>query len=133
MCLQADPFGECCRAGTPERFPLREEDYWQIRGSGSGGLQKCLCLVVDADRHCAIRDLVHGQEGLQFVGSRRPLLAQHANAFETGAIPGLPIAEEVVEDRVQMILGRMPGLHDVLVEPNVVDCADRCVGVGVCR
>ena len=45
----------------------------------------------------------------------------------------LPVAQQVVEDRVQPLLGRVPRLEQVVVEPDVVDRLDRDVGVGVGR
>ncbi len=46
---------------------------------------------------------------------------------------GLPVLEQVVEHRVQPLLRRAPGLHQVVVEPDLVDRPDRGLGVGVGR
>ena len=44
---------------------------------------------------------------------------------------GTPVFEQVVEHRVQPLLGGMPRLHEVVVEPDVVDGTHRHLGVGV--
>ena len=46
---------------------------------------------------------------------------------------GTPVFEQVVEHRVQSLLGGMPRLHEVVVEPDLVDGTHRHLGVGVCR
>ena len=46
---------------------------------------------------------------------------------------GVPVSEQVVEHRVQPLLGGMPGLHEVVVEPDLVDGTHRHLGVGVGR
>ena len=46
---------------------------------------------------------------------------------------GTPVLEQVVEHRIQPLLGWMPGLHEVVVEADLVDGAHRHLGVGVRR
>ena len=43
----------------------------------------------------------------------------------------MPVVEQVVEHRVEALLGRIPRLHQVVVEVDVVDRLDRGIGVGV--
>ena len=45
----------------------------------------------------------------------------------------MPVAQQVVEHREQPLLGRVPRLHQVVVEADVVDGLDGDVGVGVRR
>lgn len=44
---------------------------------------------------------------------------------------GMPVTEQIVENRIELLLGRIPGLEDVVVEVQVVDGADRHLGIGV--
>ncbi len=44
---------------------------------------------------------------------------------------GLPVAQQVVQHRVEGLLGRIPGLHQIVVQPNGVDALDGRFGVGV--
>ena len=48
-----------------------------------------------------------------------------------GARPGAPVVEQVVEHRVEVLLRRVPRLHQVVVEADLVDRAHRHLGVGV--
>ena len=43
----------------------------------------------------------------------------HAAGLERRA--GLPVVEQVVDDRVELLLGRVPGLEQVVVERDLVD------------
>ncbi len=45
----------------------------------------------------------------------------------------LPVAEQIVDDGIQPILGRIPWLEQVVVQADVVDRLDGDVGVGVRR
>ena len=44
-----------------------------------------------------------------------------------------PVAQQVVEDGIQTLFGRIPRFEQVVVETDVVDRPDRDVGVGVRR
>ena len=46
---------------------------------------------------------------------------------------GLPLLEQAVDDRVELLLRRIPWLEQVVVEVDDVDGVDGGVGVGVCR
>ena len=45
----------------------------------------------------------------------------------------LPVRQQVAEDRIQALLRRIPGLHQVVIEPDVVDRPDGGLGIGVGR
>ena len=45
----------------------------------------------------------------------------------------LPVSQQVAEDRIQPFLRRIPRLHQVVIEPDVVDRPDGSLGVGVGR
>jgi hypothetical protein len=43
-----------------------------------------------------------------------------------------PVAEQIVDHRVQTVLGRIPRLEQVVVQADLVDRPDGDVGVGIC-
>ena len=80
-----------------------------------------------------VRHLVARQEVADRVAARRPSAAQQPQPLECRTVAGDPVREQVVDDRVQLLLGRVPRLQQVLVELDLVDRPDRDVGVGVGR
>ena len=50
---------------------------------------------------------------------------------DSSAAPDLPRRQQVLDDRVELLLGRVPGLEQVVVEVDLVDRLDRRLGVGV--
>ena len=49
----------------------------------------------------------------------------------SSAAPGLPGRQQVLDDREQLLLRRVPRLEQVVVERDLVDRRDRRLGVGV--
>ena len=62
-------------------------------------------------------------------GAQRP--ASRRSPSKAGRNVGRPVGQQVVEDREEALLGRVPGLEDVVVEPHLVDRLDRHLGIGV--
>ena len=60
-----------------------------------------------------------------------PSAADDADASPAGAVVGPPVREEILDDRVEQFLGRIPGLLEVIVDLRGVDRGDGGVGVGV--
>ena len=58
-------------------------------------------------------------------------MAHQADPLERRAEGRPPVREEVVEDREEALLGRIPRLLEVLVQADLVDRPDRHVGVRV--
>ncbi len=50
-----------------------------------------------------------------------------------GVARGPPVLEQVIEHRIEALFGRVPRLHQVVVEADLVDRAHRHLGVGVRR
>ena len=73
------------------------------------------------------------QEVLDRVRPRRPLVPDQPQALRLGQILGLPRVEQVVDDREQAFLGRIPRLRQVVIEVRLVDGLDRRVDVRVRR
>jgi hypothetical protein len=80
-----------------------------------------------------VRDLVAPQEVLHVVAGRDHLAPITPDAVERGGAGRSPVSEQVVEDRVERVLGRVPGLQQVVVEADLVDRLDRRIGVRVRR
>ena len=87
-------------------------------------------VVVGGEVEPAVRHVVAGEEGLDVVAALRPAMADHAEPFGVD-VRVLPVAQQLVEDGVEMLVRRIPGLEEVVVETDVVDRADRHLGVGV--
>ena len=64
--------------------------------------------------------------------ARRPASGEQPEAFERGTEIGDPVGEQVVEDRIQLLFGRIPWLQQVIVQTNSIDGAQRGIDVGVC-
>ena len=62
-----------------------------------------------------------------------PPVPDDADVVRVFGVGVAPVREQVVDDRVEPVLGRVPRLEEVVVEPDVVDRRDRDVGVGVGR
>ena len=84
------------------------------------------------DLQPAVRHVVPGEEHPRVVAAFGPPVADDPHAVEAVGVLAVPLVEQVVEHRVQPLLGRCPWLHQVVVEPDLVDRPDRHVGVGVC-
>jgi hypothetical protein len=76
-------------------------------------------------------DEVAAEEVAQGVRVRVPPRAEHRHAVVRRPVGGAPVGEQVVEVRVQVLVGRVPGLREVVVDAHLVDRPDRRVGVGV--
>ena len=88
---------------------------------------------VRLDLEPAVGHVVVGEEGLHLHGPLGPPVPDDTHlGVAVGVVVG-PVAEQLVEHGVEPVLGRVPRLHQVVVERDVVDRADRDVGVGVRR
>src|SRR5947207_143964 len=58
-------------------------------------------------------------------------MANDADALERRSILRLPVTEEIVQDRVEILLGRIPRLHGIVVDFYRVDSIDRRLSIGV--
>ncbi len=79
----------------------------------------------------AVRHLVAGQELPHARGTRRPAVPDHLGGGYRPVVAGAPGREQIVQDRVELLLRRVPGLEQVVVEVDDVDRVDRRAGVGV--
>src|SRR6185437_7064231 len=61
----------------------------------------------------------------------RELIADHLDAFERRPEIGLPVVEQIIDHGIELLFRRIPGLHQVIIQLNIVDGLDRGVGVRI--
>ena len=76
---------------------------------------------------------VAGQEVAHLEGPRRPPVPDHLGLRHRRVVGRPPVLEQLVDDRVELLLRRVPRLEQVVVDVDEVDRLDRGVGVGVRR
>ena len=103
-----------------ERGLVQARRLYQQRGFGLG-----------FDIQPLVRHLVTRQELADGVRFRRPAVPDDADPFEWWPEAGLPVAQQIVEHRVESLFGWVPRLHQVVVQADFVDGPDRRLGVGV--
>ena len=59
-------------------------------------------------------------------------MADDANAFERRGERRLPVVQQIREHWVEVFFWRVPRLHEVVVEVNLVDRANGGLGVCIC-
>ena len=78
-----------------------------------------------------IRDMVSRQEIAEFIAPRRPPRTQHSYAFKSRAIGSPPIVKQVIQLRIEMVGGRIPRLHEKIIDVGLIDRADGGVRVRI--
>ena len=78
-----------------------------------------------------VRHLVAGQELAHLGRARRPPVADDLRLGHRPVVGGVPCLELRVDDRVELLLRRIPRLEQVVVEVDDVDGVDGRAGVGV--
>ena len=96
-----------------------------------GQVAQPLALGVALDVVPAVWHVVAGQEGLDLVAALGPPVPDDADVGRVVRVGLRPVAEQVVDDGVEPLFGRIPRLEQVVVQADVVDRLDRDVGVGV--
>jgi hypothetical protein len=126
--VQTDLFRQSLAIWLEERRPVGEQHHWYVIvnfGHDGGSLG----IAFDVDE--SVGNLIAGQEVFRLVRAGRPRRAQNPNAVERGWDVGVPVIEQIIQDRVELVLRRIPRLHQVVIESDLVDRLDRRVGVGV--
>ncbi len=129
--VQPERAGHLEDPGRAERLAARHQHQRQIGRGGLGQVAQPLRLRVAFDVVPAVGDVVAGQEHLQVVAAVRPPVADHPHVGAVVRMGLLPVAEQVVEHGIEPLGRRVPRLHQVVVEADVVDRLDGHVGVGV--
>ena len=73
----------------------------------------------------AVRDLVARQEVPQLRGRRGPAVPDQLGFLDLLAVFARPGGQQLIDDRVELLLGRVPGLEQVVVQVHDVDRVDR--------
>jgi hypothetical protein len=128
-----EPLGHLPRVGVGERGAVLEEQRGQVRRRDPGSLDERPRVGAPLYVQPAVGDEVAREEVLDRVGARRPLVADEPQPLLLRQVLGLPGVEEVVDHGEQVLLGRIPGLGEVMVEVRDVDRLDRRVDVRVRR
>ena len=125
---QPDPGGEVAGGRGLQPVAALEDHEREFGAVGLGAGAVVALDVLEPVRHVVARE-----EVAEPVALGAPAVGQEAEAAVAGPVAGLPVGEEVVEGRVELVLGRVPGLEEVVVDAAVVDGGDGRVGVGVGR
>ena len=81
----------------------------------------------------AVGDMIAGEKAAHPVILERPAVTDDAQPLEGRLIAGLPVLQQIGEDGVELFLGRVPGLVEVVMDACGVDGADGGLVVGVGR
>ena len=113
-----------------QRLAVGGDEHGQLAAVGAGRGEQPLPLV-GVGGVPAVGNLVAGQEVAQVGRGRRPAVPDQLGFLDRLAVLALPGLQQLVDDRVELLLGRVPGLEQVVVEVNDVDRVDRGARVGV--
>ncbi len=127
----AEALGELEDRRALQHGAVLEQRDRQALGVDAGDGQQLAGLAVALDVEPARGDAVAHEEVAQVVGLLGEAVADQAHAAGFQGRAGLPGREQVLDDREQLLLGRVPGLEQVVVERDLVDRGDRGLGVGV--
>ena len=130
---QAERAGQLDGGGGAQRVALRRQHEGQVVGGHPGQLREALALLVELDVEPAVGHVVAGQERLHLVAAVGPPVVDDPDVGGLVGVLGVPVAEQVVDDGVEVLLRRVPRLEQVVVEPDVVDRRDGHTRVGVRR
>ena len=78
-----------------------------------------------------MRHKVTAKKIADLTGMRRPLIADDAHTVKHWMIRSLPIVEHVIDCPIKTFLGWIPRFHQVVIDVDVIDGANGCVGVRV--
>ena len=131
---QAESLSQILRTRFGYTLPVREHNQRQLELVGSEALHETVHFFVPAG--CVrvqplIGNLVSREKIANVVGLGRPAGPQHANSFEGRMEIRGPIIEQIVQNGEQLLLRRVPGFQQVVIELNVVDGFDRGIGIRV--
>ena len=117
--------------GRTHEPPAVGQDDQRQRVAVVGERQDVLRLLVALHVEPSIGHMVAREEIADLEAALGPAVIDHGDAFEGRAVAGLPVLQQVIERRIEQLLRRLPGLHQVIVELHLVDRADGDVAVGI--
>ncbi len=78
-----------------------------------------------------IRNLVSRQEVPHLVVRRGPPRTDNPQPLEWSFVGVVPVVEQIVEYGIKLLLGRVPGLRQIIVNARRIDGPDCGLGIGV--
>ena len=124
--MEVEGGGELSRRRCAEGVAVGEEHQRQLgRGRRVRGLPQRLRLLVLIDIEPHVGNVVASEKRLDLVAAVGPSVADDPNAPFGIGMSAAPRGQEILEDRVQAVLGRVPRLQQVVMEAQVVDRLDR--------
>ena len=90
-----------------------------------------MCILTRLDVQPLKRDVIAGQQVLDFVRACRPAMPDETDAFEGRLVVGHPILNQFVQHRVELLLRRAPRLEQVIVQANRIDGANGGIDIGI--
>ena len=131
LCRDSKSLGELEGGRTLEDRPVLEQcDRKPCRFHARDG-QQLTRLGVALDVQPASRYAIASQEIAHVVSLLGEPVSDHAYAARLERSPGLPGREQILEDREQLFLGRVPRLEQVVVQRDLVDRLNRRLRVGI--
>ena len=114
-----------------ERDAVLRQNDGEIAIDDAGGGQQGGGLRIAIDIQPSIRNQIAGQEVLDRVRLRRPLMTDQPQPRSFRRTLRLPRLEQIADDREQPLLRWMPRLREVVVRARLVDRADGRLDVRV--
>jgi hypothetical protein len=133
---QTEPIGELALCGVNQGRAVREDHdrklakRFAVGCDGSGGLRIALRVF---DVQPLIGNVIPREELAGFKATPGPARTDDPDAVKRCAIGGRPLIEQIVQDRIEIAICGIPGLQQVMVELDDIDCSDGGFRVGVCR
>jgi hypothetical protein len=128
-----EPLRELEDGRAPEHRAVLQQRDRQLTGGYAGDRQQLARLAVALDVQPAGGNAVAREEVAQVMGVLGEAMPDDPHAAGLECRPRLPRRQQVLDDGKELLLGRVPGLEQVVVERHVVDGRDRGLGIGVGR
>ena len=132
---QADFLRDLRRGAFEELRPIGKEDDWKTCRFRSESFQKKFGLRIARGNlrvDPLVGDVIAREEVAQFIRPGRPSRAEYANSRIGWMVGSLPVAEQIVQLRIEVLGGRVPRLHEKIVDAGLIDGANRGGRVRVC-
>ena len=99
-----------------QRLAVGHEHEREVVEPGLRELGEPAGLVVPVELEPLVRHVVAGEEGLDLVAALGPPVPDHPHLAGVRRVCRAPVAEQVVDHRVEPLRRRVPGLQQVVVE-----------------
>ena len=127
---QAQLAGKLGVGGLDQRLAAFRHDDRQPHAVLARGLQQLLAGGL-VGHEPGVEKAVAGEEVADLPGPRRPAVPDHLGVGDGAFRRPLPRRQQRIDNGVELLLGRVPWLQQVVVEVDDVDRVDGGVGVGV--